>query len=46
VLKVVKHVAADGTISVTRSDIYNGHVIPFVPFTSLVGDVIKGTHNQ
>jgi len=46
VLKVVKNVAADGTVAVTRSDIYNGRVIPFVPFTSLVGDVIKGTHNQ
>jgi protein-L-isoaspartate(D-aspartate) O-methyltransferase len=46
VLKVVKHVAADGSIAVARSDIYNGHVIPFVPFTALVADVIKGTHNQ
>ena len=45
VLKVVKHVADDGTITVTRNDIYNGHVIPFVPFTALVGDQIKGTHN-
>ena len=45
VLKVVKNVAADGTVAVTRSDIYNGRVIPFVPFTSLVGDKIKGTHN-
>jgi protein-L-isoaspartate(D-aspartate) O-methyltransferase len=45
VLKVVKHVAADRSITVARSDIYNGHIIPFVPFTSLVGDVIKGTHN-
>ena len=46
VLKVVKNVADDGTIAVTRSDIYNGRVIPFVPFTSLVGDTIKGTHNN
>jgi protein-L-isoaspartate(D-aspartate) O-methyltransferase len=46
VLKVVKHVGADGSITVTRSDIYNGHVIPFVPFTNLVAGVIKGTHNQ
>ncbi len=46
VLKVVKHVAADGSIAVARSDIYNGHVIPFVPFTNLVADVVKGTHNQ
>ncbi|MEO8884360.1 MAG: methyltransferase domain-containing protein [Devosia sp.] len=46
VLKIVKNVAADGTVAVVRSDIYNGRVIPFVPFTSLVGDKIKGTHNQ
>ena len=46
VLKVVKQVAADGKIAVTRSDIYHGHVIPFVPFTNLVGDAIKGTHNK
>jgi protein-L-isoaspartate(D-aspartate) O-methyltransferase len=46
VLKVVKRVAADGTVAVERSDIYGGRVIPFVPFTSLVGDVVKGTHNQ
>jgi protein-L-isoaspartate(D-aspartate) O-methyltransferase len=45
VLKVVKHTAEDGTVSVARNDIYNGHVIPFVPFTALAGDVIKGTHN-
>ena len=46
VLKVVKQIGPDGKIAVTRSDIYNGHVIPFVPFTALVGDAIKGTHNQ
>jgi protein-L-isoaspartate(D-aspartate) O-methyltransferase len=45
VLKVVKHAGSDGSVTVTRSDIYNGHIIPFVPFTSLVGDKIKGTHN-
>jgi protein-L-isoaspartate(D-aspartate) O-methyltransferase len=45
VLKVEKSQAADGTISVARSDIYNGKVVPFVPFTALSGDVIKGTHN-
>ena len=38
--------AADGTITVARSDIYGGRVIPFVPFTALAGDAIKGTHNQ
>ena len=33
VVKAVKQKAADGTFSVTRSDIYGGAVIPFVPFT-------------
>ncbi len=33
VIKAVKQRSADGTFSVTRSDIYNGAVIPFVPFT-------------
>ena len=45
VLKVIKQKAADGAITVARSDIYNGRVVPFVPFTALSGDVIKGTHN-
>ena len=45
VLKVIKAVADDGTVTVKRSDIYNGKVIPFVPFTALQGDTIKGTHN-
>jgi protein-L-isoaspartate(D-aspartate) O-methyltransferase len=45
VLKVIKQKAADGTITVARSDIYNGRIVPFVPFTALAGDVIKGTHN-
>jgi len=46
VLKVVKTKNADGTITVTRSDIYHGRIVPFVPFTKLEGDVIKGTHNN
>jgi protein-L-isoaspartate(D-aspartate) O-methyltransferase len=33
VIKAVKEKAADGTFSVTRSDIYGGAIIPFVPFT-------------
>jgi protein-L-isoaspartate(D-aspartate) O-methyltransferase len=45
VLKVIKQKAADGTITVARSDIYNGRIVPFVPFTALAGDAIKGTHN-
>lgn len=45
VLKVVKKQLADGTFEVTRSDIYNGKIVPFVPFTKLEGDTIKGTHS-
>ncbi len=44
VLKVAKQQAADGSITVTRSDIYNGGRLSWVPFTKLEGDVIKGTH--
>jgi len=33
VIKAVKQRAADGSVSVTRSDIYGGAIIPFVPFT-------------
>jgi protein-L-isoaspartate(D-aspartate) O-methyltransferase len=46
VLKVVKTQAEDGSITVARSDIYGGKIVPFVPFTKLEGDVIKGTHNN
>ncbi|MGD1016309.1 MAG: protein-L-isoaspartate O-methyltransferase [Roseiarcus sp.] len=46
VLKVVKSQAADGSITVARSDIYGGRIVPFVPFTKLEGDVIRGTHNN
>jgi protein-L-isoaspartate(D-aspartate) O-methyltransferase len=45
ILKVVKEQVADGSINVARSDIYNGRIIPFVPFTKLEGDKIVGTHN-
>ena len=45
VLKVVKERAADGSVTVARSDIYGGKIVPFVPFTKLEGDVIKGTHD-
>jgi protein-L-isoaspartate(D-aspartate) O-methyltransferase len=44
VLKVVKQQAPDGSLTVARSDIYNGKVVPFVPFTKLVGDNIQGAH--
>jgi protein-L-isoaspartate(D-aspartate) O-methyltransferase len=43
-LKIVKQQAADGAMSVVRSDIYHGSPVSFVPFTKLEGDVIKGTH--
>jgi protein-L-isoaspartate(D-aspartate) O-methyltransferase len=33
VLKVIKKTNADGTITAVRSDIYNGQIQPFVPFT-------------
>ena len=46
VLKVIKEKAADGNITVARSDIYNGKVVPFVPFTKLEGEAIAGTHNK
>jgi protein-L-isoaspartate(D-aspartate) O-methyltransferase len=45
-LKIIKEQAEDGTIKVARSDIYGGRIVPFVPFTKLDGEVIKGTHNQ
>jgi len=45
VLKIVKQTAADGSITVKRSDIYGGAIIPFVPFTKWEGGVFKGTHN-
>ena len=46
VLKVEKKQADDGSITVARSDIYGGKIVPFVPFTKLEGDSIKGTHNN
>jgi len=46
VLKIVKEQAEDGSFRVTRSDIYNGRIVPFVPFTKLVDGKIAGTHNQ
>jgi protein-L-isoaspartate(D-aspartate) O-methyltransferase len=33
VIKAVKTRGADGALSVARSDIYGGAIIPFVPFT-------------
>ena len=45
VLKVTKEANPDGTVKITRSDIYNGRVVPFVPFTKLEGNKIVGSHN-
>ena len=45
VLKVTKEANPDGTLKITRSDIYNGRVVPFVPFTKLEGNTIVGSHN-
>jgi protein-L-isoaspartate(D-aspartate) O-methyltransferase len=42
-LKVTKQQAADGSISIARSDIYHGGRVSFVPFTRLEGKLIKGT---
>ena len=46
VLKVTKDLAKDGSITIARSDIFNGKIVPFVPFTKLEGDAIAGTHNK
>jgi len=45
VLKVVKKQVADGSIQVTRNDIYGGDIVNFVPFTKLQGEAVKGTHD-
>jgi len=44
ILKVMKQQQADGSIRVARSNVYN-KVVPFVPFTKLVDESIKGTHD-
>jgi len=46
VLRVVKTQQPDGQLTVARSDIYGGRIVPFVPFTKLEGDQIVGTHNN
>ena len=43
---VVKEQAADGSFHVTRSDIYGGGIVNFVPFTKLDNGAIKGTHSN
>ena len=44
ILKVVKQQQADGAIRVARANVYN-KVVPFVPFTKLVEDTVRGTHD-
>src|SRR5215470_1617399 len=44
ILKIVKQQNPDGTLRVARSNVYN-KVVPFVPFTKLVDESIKGTHD-
>jgi protein-L-isoaspartate(D-aspartate) O-methyltransferase len=46
VLKITKEANPDGSIKISRSDIYHGKIVPFVPFTKLEGDAIVGSHNK
>jgi protein-L-isoaspartate(D-aspartate) O-methyltransferase len=39
-------VGGDGTVTVNRTDIYHGRIVPFVPFTKLVDGAIKGSYSQ
>ena len=43
-MKIVKQQNPDGSIQVARANVYN-KVVPFVPFTKLVDESIKGTHD-
>ncbi|MBN9305988.1 MAG: protein-L-isoaspartate O-methyltransferase [Devosia sp. 67-54] len=45
VLKITKRTDTAGAVTVTRSDIYGGAIVNFVPFTKLEGDKIVGTHS-
>jgi protein-L-isoaspartate(D-aspartate) O-methyltransferase len=45
ILKIVKQQNADGSIRVARSNVYN-KVVPFVAFTKLDGERVKGTHDS
>jgi protein-L-isoaspartate(D-aspartate) O-methyltransferase len=44
VLKVSKQQPPDGTIRVTREDIYSGKKVPFVPLRKLVDGEVQGAH--
>ncbi|HTP59122.1 MAG TPA: protein-L-isoaspartate O-methyltransferase, partial [Spirochaetia bacterium] len=37
ILRIVKHVAPDGSVHLEREDIYHGSTVIFVPFTSRSG---------
>ena len=44
ILKVAKQLGPDSSIRVARSNVYN-KVVPFVPFTKMVDENVKGTHD-
>jgi protein-L-isoaspartate(D-aspartate) O-methyltransferase len=44
ILKIVKQQNPDGSFKIARSNVYN-KIVPFVPFTKLEGERIKGTHS-
>ena len=44
ILKIVKQQNPDGTVRVARSNVYN-KIVPFVAFTKLAGEAVKGTHD-
>jgi protein-L-isoaspartate(D-aspartate) O-methyltransferase len=44
VLKVTKTQQPDGSITVARTDIYNGGKLVWVPFAKLEGETVKGRH--
>ena len=44
VLKVAKTQQPDGSITVARTDIYNGGKLVWVPFAKLEGETVKGRH--
>ncbi len=46
VLKIEKRQSADGKFIVSRSDIYNGAIVNFVPFTKMENGRIVGTHSS
>jgi protein-L-isoaspartate(D-aspartate) O-methyltransferase len=44
ILKIVKQQNPDGSFKIARANVYN-KIVPFVPFTKLEGEAIKGTHS-